>query len=186
MLDNLRHKIRPSENSSLLKIMVPANTSLASESHLAYNITQHTPTEGILWETLVKQEEIERHLLHYNRDSFRAVSESPCGHGIIHDALTFSSLSEDSEALLAGIVPDKTAATITTNENSCLHLLFRLKPTHRREILTRKSQQIFSEPQAQIQQGDIDTGISADFSPRIQRLEGKHISLTIRAPSRAL
>jgi hypothetical protein len=55
----------------------------------------------------VDREEIDRHLLQYNRDSFRAASASPCGHGIIHDALTFSSLSPASEALLAGTVPDE-------------------------------------------------------------------------------
>ncbi len=105
--DNLRRTIRPSENSSLSKVLVPTNTSLDSDTESSYHITQNTPTEDILWETIVDREQIDHHLLKYNRDSFRAASSSPCGHGIIHDALTFSSLSPDSEALLEGIVPEE-------------------------------------------------------------------------------
>jgi hypothetical protein len=41
----------------------------------------------------------------YNRDSFRAASESPCGHGIIHDALTYTSLSPAAAALLRNEIP---------------------------------------------------------------------------------
>jgi hypothetical protein len=86
--------------------MVPKNTSLASDNHSSYKITQSAPSEEILWETIVDRDEIDQHILHYNRDSFRAASESPCGHGIIHDALTFTSLSPESEALLAGTIPE--------------------------------------------------------------------------------
>ena len=42
----------------------------------------------------------------YNHDSFRAASSSPCGHGVIHDALTFSCLSPEAESLLSGTIPD--------------------------------------------------------------------------------
>jgi hypothetical protein len=104
-LANIRHVDRPSESSNPSKVMVPANTSFASDSHSSYNVTQNTTLDNILWETVVTREEIERHLLHYNRDSFRAAAASLCGHGIIHDTLTFSSLSPASEALLAGILP---------------------------------------------------------------------------------
>jgi hypothetical protein len=44
-------------------------------------------------------------LIHYNRDSFRAAANSPCGHGVIHDAITFSSLSKEASDVLAGLVP---------------------------------------------------------------------------------
>jgi hypothetical protein len=43
--------------------------------------------------------------LTYNREAFRAVSESPCGHGIIYDAITFSSLSQNADDVLRGIIP---------------------------------------------------------------------------------
>ncbi|KAI2506261.1 hypothetical protein MHU86_8196 [Fragilaria crotonensis] len=79
---------------------------MAHESgYSAYQITQeHT---DIPWETVFTREELEKHILDYNKESFRAASESPCGHGIIHDALTFTSLSPQSEDLLSGIVPEQ-------------------------------------------------------------------------------
>jgi hypothetical protein len=89
----------------------------------------------------VNRKEIERHLLQYNRDSFRAASESPCGHGIIHDALTFSSLSPESEALLSGIIPDKCCG-----QNNYL-----------REFLAS-----FVIPAHVLNHGDITTDISED------------------------
>jgi hypothetical protein len=103
---NLRKVVKPSETSSLSQLMVPANTALDSELRSSYRITQETSNDEILWETVVDRNDIDHHLLQYNRDSFRAASSSPCGHGVIHDALTFSSLSPESEALLAGTIPD--------------------------------------------------------------------------------
>ncbi|KAI2512006.1 hypothetical protein MHU86_2294 [Fragilaria crotonensis] len=50
-------------------------------------------------------EDIENHLLHFNREAFRAASASPCGSGVIHDALSFTSLSDDAEAFLYGNTP---------------------------------------------------------------------------------
>jgi hypothetical protein len=103
---NIRRVVKPVETSSLSKIMVPKNTDLDSEFYSSYRLTQETPIEEVLWETVVDRHEIDRHLLQYNRDSFRAAAASPCGHGVIHDALTFSSLSPASEALLAGTIPE--------------------------------------------------------------------------------
>ena len=60
------------------------------------------PTE---WETILDRNDIERHLLSYNKSSFRAASASPCGHGVIMDALTFSTLNSAGTDLLRGIVP---------------------------------------------------------------------------------
>jgi hypothetical protein len=62
------------------------------------------PTE---WETVIDRSNIERHLLSYNKSSFRAASSSPCGHGVIMDALTFSTLSPAGTELLRGIIPDE-------------------------------------------------------------------------------
>jgi hypothetical protein len=98
--------VRQPEESGISKILVLSNTSLDSEHLSSYRITQDTSIEDILWTTVVTKEDIDRHLLLYNRDSFRAAATSPCGHGVIHDALTFSSLSPESERLLEGLVPD--------------------------------------------------------------------------------
>jgi hypothetical protein len=53
----------------------------------------------------VDRQDIERHIASYNCDSFRAASESPCGHGIIHNALTYTSLSPAAAALLRNEIP---------------------------------------------------------------------------------
>ena len=75
-------------------------------SHKIYNLIQNTdPTDLVVWETIliVEKDDIERHLLHYNQGSFRAAAESPCGNGVIHDAITFSSLSPEATTLLSGM-----------------------------------------------------------------------------------
>ena len=103
---NIRRVVKPTTTSSLSKIMIPASESFNPESDSMYQYLQEdTQHESMLWETIVEREEIERHLLNYNQESFRAAASSPCGHGIIHDALTFTSLSSDSERLLRGEIP---------------------------------------------------------------------------------
>jgi hypothetical protein len=54
---------------------------------------------------VVEKEEMERHLLQYNRDSFRAASASPFGHGALYDAITFSGLSIQADQILSGQSP---------------------------------------------------------------------------------
>ena len=65
------------------------------------------PDGPIEWETVIDRTDIEEHLLRYNKSSFRAASSSPCGHGIIMDALTFSTLSPAGTDVLRGIIPDE-------------------------------------------------------------------------------
>jgi hypothetical protein len=103
---HIRRIVKPSERSSLSKVLVPPALMASESEYSSYNITQATEPGDIPWETVFTRDELESHILQYNRDSFRATSESPCGHGIIHDALTFTSLSPQSEALLPGIIPD--------------------------------------------------------------------------------
>ena len=71
----------------------------------AYRLLQDSSPDELLWDTVVEREELEKQILLYNKDSFRAAAESPCGHGVIHDALTFTSLSSEAEELLQGTVP---------------------------------------------------------------------------------
>ena len=103
---NLRRVIKPIESSRLSKVLVPpVSMSPPDKEYSSYQLTQDHDPSNILWETVVNRDELERHVLNYNRDSFRAAAKSPCGHGVIHEALTFSSLSPQSEALLSGIIP---------------------------------------------------------------------------------
>ena len=98
---NILQVVHPSEQSGLSKVLVLSNTSLESAIYLSHRITQDTPSEDFLWETIVTREEIDRHLLQYNPESFLAASSSPCGHGVIHDVLTFTSLSPASERVVS-------------------------------------------------------------------------------------
>jgi hypothetical protein len=116
---------------------------MASDSeYSSYKILQATECGNIPWETVFNREELESHILQYNKDSFRAAADSPCGHGIIHDALTFTSLSPESEALLSGIIPDDWCS----GSNNYL-----------REFLAS-----FMIPMHVRNHGDIPTGISDD------------------------
>ncbi len=124
------------------KVLVPPS-SMASESEYSSDNITHQATElgEIPWETVFNRDEFESHILQYNRELFRAAAESPCGHGIIHDALTFTSLSPQSEALLSGIIPDNWFGT----DNNL------------REFLAS-----FTIPMHVKTHGDIPTGISSD------------------------
>ena len=103
---HLRRIVKPSESSSISKVLIPPSSmSSSSSEYSSYHILQDNDPSNVLWETVVSREELESHILRYNRDSFRAASESLCGHGILHDALSFTSLSPDSEALLSGTLP---------------------------------------------------------------------------------
>ena len=99
---NLRLTLKPTPNSSLNKVLVPSSTTTSSS---IYQTLQETPPSEIEWESIYERGDIERHIAQYNRASFRAAAESPCGAGIIHDALTYSSLSPEADALLRGEIP---------------------------------------------------------------------------------
>ncbi|KAI2494432.1 hypothetical protein MHU86_20115 [Fragilaria crotonensis] len=135
---HIRRITKPSERSSLSKVLVPPSSMAHESGYSAYHITQeHT---DIPWETVFTREELEQHILDYNKESFRAASESPCGHGIIHDALTFTSLSPQSEDLLSESYLRSGMAPTTIFVNFWPHLSFPCTRTH----------------------GDIPTGISSD------------------------
>lgn len=102
---DIRRVVKPSQNSSVSKILVPRDGDGACSSDDSYRILQEMDPQDLLWETVVDQKEMEKHILTYNRDSFRAADESPLGHGVIYDALTFSSLSPASSSLFLGEFP---------------------------------------------------------------------------------
>jgi hypothetical protein len=106
---DIRRVVKPSTASSLSKVMIPrlAANEDPVPSEDTYSFLQDADPTAIIWETIVERDQIERHLLDYNRESFRAAAESPCGNGLIYDALTFSSLSPSSITLLAGEPPQE-------------------------------------------------------------------------------
>ena len=61
--------------------------------------------KALSWEHVTNAGAMERHLLDYNREHFRKAAASPCGHGVIHDALTYSGLSDAGDSILRGEIP---------------------------------------------------------------------------------
>ena len=99
--------VKPSQTSSVSKILVPRVGDVGISPADNYCLLQETEPQDLIWETVVDREEMEKHILTYNRDSFRAAAESPLGHGLIYDALTFSGISPASSSLLSGEFPEE-------------------------------------------------------------------------------
>ena len=119
---NLRRQINLSEQTGFNFINVPSETLSPSSTQSAYQHLQSNTTNPILWEKVVDKEAINAQLLTYNCESFRAASASPCGHRIIYDELSFTSLSPAAEQLLAGHIPPHwpTSGSTSTTSLPCL------------------------------------------------------------------
>ena len=103
---DLRRVVKPSAASSLSKLLIPKRRSEGDTSTTEpYQLLQDTDPDDLIWETVVEKEEMERHLLQYNRESFRAASASPFGNGALYDAITFSGLSIPADQILSGKSP---------------------------------------------------------------------------------
>lgn len=99
-IQRIPRRVDPSHNTH-------ACPSTTAPDDIYTHLIRH-PDGPIEWETVIDRSEIERHLLSYNKSSFRAASTSPCGHGVIMDALTtFSTISTAGTEVLQGIIPDK-------------------------------------------------------------------------------
>jgi hypothetical protein len=103
---DIRRTVKPAEISSLSKFLIPVGSSTSNqddEETNAFHILQHRDPSEIMWETVIDRTQMEAHLLSYNRDLFRAASESPLGNGVLYDAISFSGLSLASDHILAGM-----------------------------------------------------------------------------------
>lgn len=108
MYGKIRQIIQNKEYSSVSQIQIPrpeTNASPTEPGHL-HTVLQHTDPSQLIWDTVITRDDIEAHLLSFNREAFRAAAESPCGSGVIHNALTFSSLSDEAEQCLKGVIPE--------------------------------------------------------------------------------
>jgi hypothetical protein len=107
MFRHIRNATNPIDISSgLQQVNVPKPRESATIPTDSHAVLRETPSHDIVWETILEPTAIEDHLIRYNRQSFRAAAASPCGHGLIHDTLTFTSLSTSGDQLLEGILPD--------------------------------------------------------------------------------
>ncbi|KAI2491599.1 hypothetical protein MHU86_22971 [Fragilaria crotonensis] len=104
MFSHIKNLIKPGEYSPLTKLKIPREkeASKVTQPGDVHTVLEETSPADIMWDTIISREEIEAHLVKFNRDAFRAAASSPCGNGTIHDALTFTSLSPAAEDLLRG------------------------------------------------------------------------------------
>jgi hypothetical protein len=105
MYSNIRNVVKPTTSKGLQNLMIPRHREQSEYPTDFQQVLAETDPEDIIWDTVLDKETIERNLLRYNRGSFRAAAASPCGKGIIHKGLSFSSLSKESAALLGGAIP---------------------------------------------------------------------------------
>ncbi len=105
---NIRNIVKPTETAALSRLEIPrdpADAVRVTPPGEVHSVLLATNSENLIWDTVIERHDIEAHLLAFNKEAFRAASESPCGNGVIHDALRFTSLSQAAEDLLYGNVP---------------------------------------------------------------------------------
>jgi hypothetical protein len=92
----------------LKSIMVPIMPTAAETTTSDRYDNLATTLEGeVRWETILDREKMEQHLLEYNRNSFRGPATTPCGHGRILDAVTFTAVSPAARDFTNGIIPSE-------------------------------------------------------------------------------
>jgi hypothetical protein len=101
----IRKILQPTTNGALTRIMVPCLTTTTELPQDFQTFLATTSEDNIQWDSILNKESIDYNLLRFNRNHFRAASASPCGSGLIHDELTFTSLSAQVKELLNGTIP---------------------------------------------------------------------------------
>jgi hypothetical protein len=116
---DIRRVIRPATSTSITKLLIPRSNTFEGKIFLEqdYTFLQETDPSDLVWDTVIDRDKIEQYLLHYNITSFIAAAESPCGHGMIHDSLTFSGLSPSALKVLMGEVHQNGLAAMTFSRN---------------------------------------------------------------------
>jgi hypothetical protein len=105
MYRNIRTVVKPSPHGGLSKLLLPRHRDSHIYPENFQELLNNTEETDIIWDTVLDKDTINSNLLKYNRQSFRAAAISPCGHGLIQDKLTYSSLSTAAASLLSGTVP---------------------------------------------------------------------------------
>ena len=103
--NNINNVVKPRASGGVQKLLVPRHKSANAPPDDIHALLRDTPEKDLVWEHIADADAMEKYLLKYNHKSFRAAAESPCGHGIIHDAMSYSSLTPAGEELLQGKIP---------------------------------------------------------------------------------
>jgi hypothetical protein len=123
----IRMSVKPYQESptgGIQSILIPANendAALGKNGNDIYSWLVSHPEGPPRWKPEIERSEVERLLLSYNFSSFRAAAKSPCGHGPIYDAVTFSSLSPSGNQ----IISDGTAPSTWYGNNELLREFLR-------------------------------------------------------------
>jgi hypothetical protein len=99
---NRRHTEQP-----LHRLLVPGHTA-SNDYPTDFQVSLSTTApNNIKWDSILDKASIDSNLLRVNHNHFRTAAASPCGKGIIHDRLTYSSLSPEAHELLHGKFPSE-------------------------------------------------------------------------------
>lgn len=102
MHSNIRNTVKPSEHSGLHRLPVPRHVTVTEPPTDFQHFLETTPADDIMCDSILDHESINTNLLKFIRQRFRAASISLCGHGTIHQKLTYSSFASAAKALLKG------------------------------------------------------------------------------------
>ena len=105
MYTNIRNTVKPNTNGSLAHLLVPHHKTSPDLPDNFQEFLASTDKENVQWDSILDKTSINRNLLRFNREHFRAAATSPCGHGLIQDTLSFTSLTPEADALLKGTLP---------------------------------------------------------------------------------
>jgi hypothetical protein len=106
MFRKIGHAVKPKQPGGIAKVLIPHHHEQDSDLTPRQVLESGCDPAALSWEHVTDAGAIERHLLDYNnRENFRKAAASPCGHGVIHDALTYSGLSAASDSILQGEIP---------------------------------------------------------------------------------
>ena len=104
MFRKIGHAVKPKQSDEIAKVLIPHHPDSEKDPDLTPRqvLDSGVDEEALSWEHATDAGAMERHLRDYNREHFRKAADSPCGHSVIHDALTYSGLSEASDSILRG------------------------------------------------------------------------------------
>ena len=105
MHSNIRNTVKPSEYSALHRPLVPRHVTATEPPTDFQHFLETTPDDDIMWNPVLDRESINTNLQKFNRQHFRAASISSCGHGTIHQKVTYSSLAPAAKTILKVKIP---------------------------------------------------------------------------------
>ena len=137
--------VKSNFSGAIKKILVPRHKDEMLPPENIQDLIATTEPTDLVWEHIVDAKEMETYLLRYNKNSFRAAATSPNGHGVIHDAMTFSSLSPAGKALLAGEFPPEWHGSNTLLQEFLASFAKPTNVTERNAIKTEITPEDFSK-----------------------------------------